>query len=334
MKKKIIVGFFVFTVLCLNVNAAFAQMSQDTVTEIGGNSVKSAPGKSIYTDYADLMTGNDPWHGFNRKMFNFNLGLNRYIIRPICVVWASVLPKAVITGIDNLYFNVNYPKRLISSALQGDFETSKTETQRFFINTILGVAGLWDVASKPRFNIEKHDENVGQVFAHYGMPQGPYLNVPFYGEGGNIRDLGGTALNVGLKPTTYVFFGIGSWISTGVSYLNDATLIEPITVLADTYADPYQVSRQLFGLENYMKNTNMDRKAVYDELVEKQKDMIDVNYQVDNKIKADVSLENYSTQSADTDAVRTLIFDNKNVDKSIWAELSLWNRTFIKKLKI
>ncbi len=308
----------------MNVNCAIAKKHKEKVTKGVYN------GK--YVNYADLLTGYDKWEGFNRKMFKFNLELNRYLLRPMCVVWASVMPQAVITGIDNAYTNINYPCRLISSLLEKDTESAKIETKRFFINLTMGVGGLWDVATTKK-HIEKRDEDMGQVLAKWNVHSGPYLVLPFLAQGKNLREFGGYVLNKPMQPTSYLF-GWGSLISTAVSILNTSTIIQPITVLADTYADPYEVSRQLFGLDSYLKISNLDRQSLFNKKVEEQKDLINVNYTPIQAVKPDVTLDDYHAQGAYTDSVRTLVFDNKKTEKTIWSDLSIWNKTFIKKLKI
>ena len=91
-----------------------------------------------YPDYTQEFLGEDKYENINRKIYNFNLGLNKYLIRPIHILWASLIPQY---GMDRIYSatqNIEYPIRLVSSLLQKDFETSKAETVRFFTNTILG----------------------------------------------------------------------------------------------------------------------------------------------------------------------------------------------------
>ncbi|MBR2524861.1 VacJ family lipoprotein, partial [bacterium] len=46
-----------------------------------------------YPDYADLFLGPDKHENFNRKMFDFNYGLNLFLIKPIHIIWSSVMPK-------------------------------------------------------------------------------------------------------------------------------------------------------------------------------------------------------------------------------------------------
>lgn len=99
-----------------------------------------------FPDYSYEYVGNDKWENFNRKIFNFNLFLNKYAIRPVHILWSSLLPEYGIERIQSATNNIEYPIRLVSSLLQRDFETSKKETIRFFTNTIIGLGGLYDPA--------------------------------------------------------------------------------------------------------------------------------------------------------------------------------------------
>lgn len=79
-------------------------------------------------------------------MFNFNLKLNKYAIRPIHILWSSIMPEYGMDRLQGITNNIEYPIRLLSSLIQRDFKTSKNETIRFFTNTILGLGGMYDPA--------------------------------------------------------------------------------------------------------------------------------------------------------------------------------------------
>ena len=99
-----------------------------------------------YPDYTYEFLGADKWENFNRKVFNFNLKLNKYAIRPVHILWSSIMPKYGQDRINGITNNIEYPIRLISSLIQKDFKTSKNESIRFFTNTILGLGGMFDPA--------------------------------------------------------------------------------------------------------------------------------------------------------------------------------------------
>jgi phospholipid-binding lipoprotein MlaA len=69
--------------------------------------------------------------------------------------------------------------------LQGEGQRALQTTQRFVINTTLGVGGIMDPATK--IGITKHSEDFGQTLAVWGVGEGLYLVLPFYGPS-NPRD--------------------------------------------------------------------------------------------------------------------------------------------------
>ena len=74
--------FFTFLlIISLNYNIAFALNDINT------------PQKNLYPDYSKEFIGEDKYENFNRKMFNFNLKLNKYVIKPVHIIWASIMPK-------------------------------------------------------------------------------------------------------------------------------------------------------------------------------------------------------------------------------------------------
>jgi ABC-type transporter lipoprotein component MlaA len=76
---------------------------------------------SKYPDYAYEFVGQDKWENFNRKIFVFNLKANKYILRPVNIAWASVMPQYGMDRIQSFYTNMNYPVRLAGCLLQKDF---------------------------------------------------------------------------------------------------------------------------------------------------------------------------------------------------------------------
>lgn len=285
-----------------------------------------------YPDYANEFTGVDKWEKFNRKIFNFNIAANKYVIRPVNILWASIMPQYGIDRIQNFYTNLNYPVRLVSSLVQKDYETSRTETARFFTNLTIGLAGFYDPA-KSVFKIEPHNENMEQALAYRYVKQGPYLVLPIVAQG-NMRDIGGYVLDLPFNPTSYLFFiGPVSMICSGVSTLNDITVMQPITKMADSYIDPYPVSKQFMGIDKYIKNQNIDRNNFLDGKIQNS-NIINVNqFETNQDLNADVVLSDYNPQGPLVDSMRTIYFDSQKTGKSIWSELSLWNKTFSNKIK-
>jgi len=285
--------------------------------------------KNRYPDYAYEFCGKDTCEKFNRKLFIFNLKLNKYLIRPVNTVWASVVPKYGMDRLQNAYNNINFPVRVMGCLLQKDFKASKQETMRFLTNTTIGVGGFYDPA-KNWFKIEPRQEDMEQVLAHYKVKQGPYLVLPIVR--GNVRDLIGQLLDYPLRPCSYI--PIGGGIATAVFSINNTTYMQPIIKKIDeSYADPYQIAKQIDGITKYIKNENLDRKDIFKEKTSSQ-NIIKINNAVYNfGLTPDIMLNDYNPQSPFIDSMRTVMFESQNPNKSIWSDISVWNRNFNKKIK-
>lgn len=317
IKNKVFLILFVVSFLYFHIcNQSFA--------------IENVELRNKYPDYAYEFTGKDKFESFNRKIFVFNLKANKYIIRPINIVWASVMPQYGMDRIQSFYTNINFPVRLVSCLLQKDFKSSKTETVRFLTNTTLGIGGLYDPA-KTKFKIEPRQEDIEQVLAYHNFKKGPYIVLPIVAQG-NTRDIVGQVLDLPLNPCSYIVGPI-SMISTGVSLINNTTSMQSIFKMADTYADPYEVSKQAFGIDKYIKNSNLDRMEVFKEKTASQ-NIININSVSKNSdLKPDIILKNYNPQSPLIDSMRTIMFDNQNLNNSKWSELSVWNKSFSKQIK-
>lgn len=215
-----------------------------------------------YPDYCKEYIGKDKFEKFNRKMFNFNAKLNKYALRPIHVVWASIMPKYGMDRIQSAYHNIEYPKRLVSSLLQRDFKAAKNETVRFLANSTIGLGGMYDPAKK-LFKIEPMEEDIEQALCKCKVKRGPFLVLPII-NATTPRALAGRLIETGLDPTTYVASPVAALVKMGL-LINRTSFMQPLSIYMErTYADPYDIARKLYGMENYIKNSNLDRKEILD----------------------------------------------------------------------
>lgn len=89
----------------------------------------------------------DPLEGFNRTMFNFNFNVvDPYVLRPVAVAWRDYVPQPARNGLSNFTSNLEEPAVMVNYFLQGDPYKGMVHFTRFFLNTILGMGGLIDVA--------------------------------------------------------------------------------------------------------------------------------------------------------------------------------------------
>lgn len=127
----------------------------------------------------------DPLEGFNRAVYDFNALFDRYVFIPVVDVYQFALPGFARKGVSNLFSNLGEIMTFANSALQLKPKRAGRAAVRFAMNGVLGLAGLFDVATD--FGIERSPEDLGQTLGHYGVPDGPYLVLPLFGPS-NLRD--------------------------------------------------------------------------------------------------------------------------------------------------
>jgi phospholipid-binding lipoprotein MlaA len=148
-----------------------------------------------------VLAEQDPYQGFNRKVFQFNEWTDSKILRPTAKAYDKWVPRPIRGGVGNVFDNVFTPATALNQLLQGKPKRSLSDTGRFLMNTTLGLAGLFDVAS--RVGIPKHEEDFGQTFAVWGAGGGHYLVLPFFGPS-NIRDSFGLAVSSLINPLRFI----------------------------------------------------------------------------------------------------------------------------------
>jgi phospholipid-binding lipoprotein MlaA len=144
---------------------------------------------------------NDPLEPLNRYLFEVNDALDKLFIRPVAEIYRGVVPEFVRDGIRNFLRNANTPIILVNDLFQGEFERAGVTLARFMINTIIGFAGFFDVASS--MGLDYHDEDFGQTLGTYDVGDGPYLVIPILGPS-NARDATGLVVDYFLDPFYYV----------------------------------------------------------------------------------------------------------------------------------
>lgn len=127
----------------------------------------------------------DPIEGMNRGVYKFNAKFDQYVFLPVVRGYEFIIPEYAQTGIDNFFSNLGEMTNLTNSIFQLKPKSSLHAVSRFLINSILGVAGLWDHASD--WGVLEYQEDFGQTLGHYGIGNGPYLVLPVLGPM-NTRD--------------------------------------------------------------------------------------------------------------------------------------------------
>jgi len=196
----------------------------------------------------------DPFEPVNRGIYKFNDRLDKAVLRPTARVYQRVVPQFVRQSVSNAFLNVNDVRVALNNALQGKFTTAYSDMGRVFINSTIGVLGLFDVASEA--GIERHQEDFGQTLGWWGIPDGPYIVLPLFGPS-NARDTAGWAVDRYTDPLTYVEpTRASNQITAGKLVSRRAELLDASKVLDAAALDPYSFVR-----ESYFQRR---RNLVYD----------------------------------------------------------------------
>lgn len=189
-------------------------------------------------------TNNDPLQKINRGVYKFNDVVDRATLKPLAKGYQKITPQWMRTGVSNFFSNIGEPWTIVNELFQGKPKAMGKQTGRFLINSVLGVGGLIDVAS--RMNIQAQKEDFGQTLAVWGVPSGPYVVLPLLGPS-SIRDGFGRVPDYYGHPLSYAQV---NWkVRTGLAVLGAVSAREKLLslegILNKAY-DPYSVMRDVW----------------------------------------------------------------------------------------
>ena len=190
----------------------------------------------------------DPLENRNRSIYAFNENMDEAILEPAADGYNYITPNFLQRGFNNFFGNVNYPITIINQLLQGNLEELLQDTLRFTINTTIGVFGLFDPASS--IGLPEHDEDFGQTLAVWGVQEGPYLMLPFFGPK-TLRSLAGDFTDVLFNPLLNIDDTNLKIKTNLINILQDRSDLSTIEEELDNSFDPYQ-----FIKDSYIQNRN------------------------------------------------------------------------------
>lgn len=186
----------------------------------------------------------DPWEGYNRAMFAFNETVDRALIKPVAKGYEWLLPAPVNTIITNFFDNIGDVLVAANNLFQGKVREAGSDLGRVALNSTLGIGGLVDVATDMGF--DKHDEDFGQTFGHWGIADGPYFVLPFLGPS-TVRDAFGQLADWQADPLTYVNPDAVHYSLVGVRLIdNRADLLPSEKMLEAGAIDRYSYLRDAY----------------------------------------------------------------------------------------
>jgi phospholipid-binding lipoprotein MlaA len=186
----------------------------------------------------------DPWENWNRKVFAFNEGLDRAVLKPVATAYVDIVPRPVRKGVDNFFANFADAWSAVNNVLQAKPQPAFEDVVRVGTNIFLGLGGVLDIASE--FGLEHHYEDFGRTLTHWGVSPGPYVVLPLLGPS-TVRDTVALPVDWAASPVQLVDddsarFGITvlQVINARANLLGASQLLEGIaldkyTFLRDAY---------------------------------------------------------------------------------------------------
>ena len=161
---------------------------------------------------AEALAANDPYEMTNREILKLNGKIDRYFVGPIVGGYFFVVPEVGRKVIHNFVVNLSLPTVFANDLLQGEGARAGQTLSRLTINSTLGLGGLFDPATS-KFHVPGHDEDFGQTLAVWGVGEGPYLVLPFFGPR-PPRDAVGVAVDLYFDPLLYMHIKQHIWWAT------------------------------------------------------------------------------------------------------------------------
>jgi len=207
----------------------------------------------------------DCFESVNRGIFAFNQGLDKVIFKPLAKGYRK-LPQPVRSGTSNALNNLESLVTIPNNVLQGQIKDASINSLRLIINSTLGIAGIFDVASY--YGLKKRDkEDYGQTLGALGVGEGCYFVLPVLGPT-TVRDSIGSLANVAGGDAWY-----NVTVANDTQYFNEADYyfsrvlsgvdfraknLESFDSLENTSIDLYASIRSLYLQDRERKIKNLD----------------------------------------------------------------------------
>ena len=224
----------------------------------------------------------DPWEGFNRGVYKFNDTVDRAVFKPVAQAYTYVTPQPVRSCVHNIFSNVGDLWSGTNSFLQGRGHDFVNTLGRFLFNTTMGVGGCFDVASAN--GARKIPNDFGTTLGVWGLGQGPYLVLPFFGSS-SVRD--GVGLIGDWQGRQYGYMGVSA--IDNVPLRNSLWGLEVVDSRASLLSATDTIDRVALDPYSFIRDAYLQRRAAM------------VNGQ---RVDDESSLPNYEDDEGDAPAAK------------------------------
>jgi len=232
------------------------------------NAIAGSDGQLEISSKKNIQDVKDCFESVNRGIFAFNQILDKAIFKPLAKGYRR-LPQPVRSGTSNALSNLGNLVTIPNNILQGQIKNASVNSLRLIINSTLGIAGVFDVASY--YGLQKLEkEDYGQTLGVWGFNEGCYFVLPVLGPT-TLRDSVGSLANV---------TGGGAWYNVTVAndtqYFNEADYyltqllsgvdfraknLESFDSLENSSIDLYASIRSLYLQDRQRKIKNLDEST-------------------------------------------------------------------------
>lgn len=207
----------------------------------------------------------DPFEPLNRGLYAVHRQLDRYVVRPVMVVYVTILPRPVRSGLRNAAANLGEPITFVNDVLTVRPRRASRTVTRFAANSSIGLLGLFDPAD--RMGYPRHTSDFGQTLARYGVGPGPYLFIPVLGPS-SLRDTVGRFADSYADPVNMVHFDGDTAVRIarpavyGLELRSDFD--SDIQALDTTATDPYVTLRSAYmqNRQSFISDGQVDVDAL------------------------------------------------------------------------
>lgn len=182
----------------------------------------------------------DPWEKYNRRVYAFNLVIDRILAKPLAKTYVKVVPEPARNGVTNFFNNLSQPLTIVNALLQGKGNVAAQSVGRFALNTTVGIGGIFDPAT--RAHLPNRREDLGQTLGVWGWKHSRYLQLPLFGPS-TVRDAIGILGNAPLSPLRYVGDANAGIFLRGLQLADLRTRLFPLDNLLVGASDEYALVR-------------------------------------------------------------------------------------------
>lgn len=147
------------------------------------------------------LAADDPFEPTNRTVYRFDERFDQYVVIPAAGFYLYYMPPPTRHGLHNVLTNLDLPVTFTNQLLQGQIGNAGSTLGRFVINSSFGLGGLVDLGTPAGLPYRPAD--FGQTLGRWGVPEGPFLVLPFIGPD-PPRDLLGDGVDILIDPLFYL----------------------------------------------------------------------------------------------------------------------------------